>query len=444
MSVVLAMEEVGPCRRELRIEVPQPAVEAETARVTGEYGRRARIPGFRKGKVPAELVRRHFGKEIEQEVLERLLPRYWRQAAAEKSLEPLAPPRGGEGGLPRRRVARSSPPWSRSGRRSSCATTVTSRCPKPRSSRRRTRSSAPSTTCGATTPSGCRSSARRRAGTSCAARSRSSFPAPGPRPGRPRRRSSSSARPASGRSSEPRRPASRPGRAPASPAVRARARRRATARSSCGCSRSRRLACRSSRRVRPPLRQLRERRDVPRRRLPPPARGQAGRSPRPSRVGDARPARRAPPDAAPRGRRAPRDRGAAARIRRGPVPARRRPGEGRRSTGRTWASRRSRTPSGVSRPGSCSTRSSEKESIQVGEDEFEQALAVLARVQGVATQALRQRLDGAGELAGLRGSDAAREDDPVPARRADPERPRAAGRAGRARGGFRAFRASGD
>ena len=86
MSVVLAMEEIGPCRRQLRIEVPQPAVEAETARVTGEYGRRARIPGFRKGKVPGELVRRHYGKEIEREVIERLLPRYWRQAAAEKSI----------------------------------------------------------------------------------------------------------------------------------------------------------------------------------------------------------------------------------------------------------------------------------------------------------------------------------------------------------------------
>ncbi len=92
MSVVLAMEEVGPCRKQLRIEVPLPAVEAETERVTGEYGRKARIPGFRKGKVPMSLVRKHFGKEIEHEVLERLLPRYWRQAAAEKSLEPLGSP----------------------------------------------------------------------------------------------------------------------------------------------------------------------------------------------------------------------------------------------------------------------------------------------------------------------------------------------------------------
>ena len=92
MSVVLSLEEVGPCRQQLKIEIPAPAYDAELARVTGDFGKKARIPGFRKGKVPATLVRRHFGEEIDQEVLERLVPRYWRQAVAEKSLEPLAPP----------------------------------------------------------------------------------------------------------------------------------------------------------------------------------------------------------------------------------------------------------------------------------------------------------------------------------------------------------------
>ena len=43
-----------------------------------------------------------------------------------------------------------------------------------------------------------------------------------------------------------------------------------------------------------------------------------------------------------------------------------------------------------------------QEAIEVGEPEFEQALAVLARLQGVATQVLRQKLDESGELAGLR------------------------------------------
>lgn len=92
MSVVLSMEDVGPCRKQLKVEVPAPAVEAETERVVAEYRRQAKLPGFRKGKVPAQVVRKRFREDIEREVVDRLLPRYWRQAEAEKQLDPLLPP----------------------------------------------------------------------------------------------------------------------------------------------------------------------------------------------------------------------------------------------------------------------------------------------------------------------------------------------------------------
>jgi len=92
MSVVVSLQDVGPCRKQLTVEVPAPAVEAETQRVVQEYGKRARIPGFRQGKVPAHVVRSRFAKDIEREVVERLLPRYWRQAQAESSIDPLLPP----------------------------------------------------------------------------------------------------------------------------------------------------------------------------------------------------------------------------------------------------------------------------------------------------------------------------------------------------------------
>jgi trigger factor len=92
MSVVLSLQDVGPCRKQLKVEVPAPAVEAETQRVVRDYGQKVRLPGFRQGKVPTELVRRRFAKEIDQEVKERLLPRYWKQAQAESSIEPLLPP----------------------------------------------------------------------------------------------------------------------------------------------------------------------------------------------------------------------------------------------------------------------------------------------------------------------------------------------------------------
>ncbi|HYN22987.1 MAG TPA: trigger factor [Thermoanaerobaculia bacterium] len=92
MSVVVSQQDVGPCRKQLTVEVPAPAVEAETQRVVQEYGRKAKIPGFRQGKVPARVVRQRFAKDIEQEVIDRLLPRYWRQAQAEAAIEPLLPP----------------------------------------------------------------------------------------------------------------------------------------------------------------------------------------------------------------------------------------------------------------------------------------------------------------------------------------------------------------
>lgn len=92
MSVVVSLQDVGPCRKQLTVEVPAPAVEAEEQRIVKEYGARARIPGFRAGKVPARIVRQRFAEEIEREVVERLLPRYWHQAQAEASIDPLMPP----------------------------------------------------------------------------------------------------------------------------------------------------------------------------------------------------------------------------------------------------------------------------------------------------------------------------------------------------------------
>lgn len=93
MSVVVSDQEIAPSVRELKIEVPAAAVEAETLRVVQEYRRKARLPGFRKGKAPAAVVRGRFRQDIDQEVLERLVPRYWHQAEAEKSIQPLLAPR---------------------------------------------------------------------------------------------------------------------------------------------------------------------------------------------------------------------------------------------------------------------------------------------------------------------------------------------------------------
>lgn len=92
MSVVTAIEDAGPCLKKLTIEIPKTAVEAESGRVVDEFSRKVRIPGFRPGKVPVAMVKKRFRQEIEKEVVDRLLPRYWKQAQAEKDIEPLIAP----------------------------------------------------------------------------------------------------------------------------------------------------------------------------------------------------------------------------------------------------------------------------------------------------------------------------------------------------------------
>lgn len=93
MSIIVAMEEAGPSRKRLKVSVPAEEVEAETRAVVQEMGRNARVPGFRQGKVPPSVVRQRYKESIEREVVDRLLPRFWRKAEQEGGLAVLAPPR---------------------------------------------------------------------------------------------------------------------------------------------------------------------------------------------------------------------------------------------------------------------------------------------------------------------------------------------------------------
>ena len=66
MSVVVSIEDLGGSQKRVKVEVPAPAVTAETERITAEYRKHAKVSGFRKGKVPNSLVLKRFGEDIER------------------------------------------------------------------------------------------------------------------------------------------------------------------------------------------------------------------------------------------------------------------------------------------------------------------------------------------------------------------------------------------
>src|SRR5216110_1796008 len=81
-----------PGAASLAVTVPVEQVQEAEARATSVYQRRARLPGFRKGKAPAALVKRQFADDIRQQTLEELIRESWKAALAQEALKPIADP----------------------------------------------------------------------------------------------------------------------------------------------------------------------------------------------------------------------------------------------------------------------------------------------------------------------------------------------------------------
>jgi len=88
----IEVTDLSPVKKRLAVEVDVEEVSKETAAVLRRYAGQARLPGFRQGKAPVELVRKRFAKEIDDDVRERLISRLWREATSEKGLIPLGDP----------------------------------------------------------------------------------------------------------------------------------------------------------------------------------------------------------------------------------------------------------------------------------------------------------------------------------------------------------------
>ena len=84
--------DVNETRKSLSVEIPSAVVDAEIERVARDYSRRAKIPGFRPGKVPARVVRQRFKDQILHDVAHDLVPRGLDEALREKGLEPVSTP----------------------------------------------------------------------------------------------------------------------------------------------------------------------------------------------------------------------------------------------------------------------------------------------------------------------------------------------------------------
>jgi len=81
-----------PGAASLAVTVPVEHVREAEERATTDYQRRARLPGFRKGKAPPALVRKQFADDIRKHALEEMIRESWKAALAQEALKPVADP----------------------------------------------------------------------------------------------------------------------------------------------------------------------------------------------------------------------------------------------------------------------------------------------------------------------------------------------------------------
>ena len=80
----------GSWGRHLTITVPADRLEAERHSAAKRLAQKVKLPGFRKGKVPAQVLEKKFGGAVEQEMLEKVMGAAYREVIQREGLQPIS------------------------------------------------------------------------------------------------------------------------------------------------------------------------------------------------------------------------------------------------------------------------------------------------------------------------------------------------------------------
>ncbi|MCX6905037.1 MAG: trigger factor [Verrucomicrobia bacterium] len=82
----ITVNDVGPCKKLLRVELGETEVAQAFAEVEKDYQKHAHLPGFRKGKAPKEMILKSFDHDLKEEAKRKLISESYRNAVKEQNL----------------------------------------------------------------------------------------------------------------------------------------------------------------------------------------------------------------------------------------------------------------------------------------------------------------------------------------------------------------------
>lgn len=86
------IEQISPTTKKLKINIPLEVIQSETDSVYNKLRNTSKIPGFRPGKIPQAILVKKFSKNVEAEVIEKIVPEFYIKAIKEANLDPVSYP----------------------------------------------------------------------------------------------------------------------------------------------------------------------------------------------------------------------------------------------------------------------------------------------------------------------------------------------------------------
>ena len=91
-NIVVTITETAPCSRSLKIQVAPESVQKTYDDAIRTFNAQIKLPGFRAGKVPRQMILSRYGKEIEAETMDKLINKGLRQAIENEKLDIIGSP----------------------------------------------------------------------------------------------------------------------------------------------------------------------------------------------------------------------------------------------------------------------------------------------------------------------------------------------------------------
>src|SRR5450759_5333986 len=86
------MEEISLVKKKLSFEIPWSEVKEELDAVYRNVGKKAKIKGFRPGKIPRKILESHFKDHAEEETITNIVNKYYWQTLEDKGIMALSRP----------------------------------------------------------------------------------------------------------------------------------------------------------------------------------------------------------------------------------------------------------------------------------------------------------------------------------------------------------------